>query len=109
MGHPCRHEKEPPAHVLHVLTRPEGTQALQELIFTQTRNLGIRRATVIRAPLPRHTTILDLDGVPVRVKHGPHGAKPEHDDLAAAAALGIPLRAAAERAARALNSQENAS
>ena len=102
--------KKRPAHVLHVLTRPEGTQALQELIFTETGTLGIRRATVIRTPLPRHTTTLDLDGVPVRIKHGPHGAKPEHDDLAAAAArLGIPLRAAAERAARALNSQEDAS
>ena len=107
---PAVMKKSLPAHVLHVLTRPEGTQALQELIFTETGTLGIRRATVIRAPLSRHTTILDLDGVPVRVKHGPHGAKPEHDDLAAAAArLGIPLRAAAERAARALNSQENAS
>ena len=107
---PAVMKKSRPAHVLHVLTRPEGTQALQELIFTETGTLGIRRATVIRTPLPRHTTTLDLDGVPVRIKHGPHGAKPEHDDLAAAAArLGIPLRAAAERAARALNSQEDAS
>ena len=108
MGHPRRHEKEP-AHVLHVLTRPESTRALQELIFSETATLGIRRGTVIRTALPRHTTTLDLDGVPVRIKHGPHGAKPEHDDLAAAAArLGIPLRAAADRAARALNSQEDA-
>jgi pyridinium-3,5-bisthiocarboxylic acid mononucleotide nickel chelatase len=107
---PAVMKKSRPAHVLHVLTRPEGTQALQELIFAETGTLGIRRATVIRTTLPRHTTTLDLDGVPVRVKHGPHGAKPEHDDLAAAAArLGIPLRAAAERAARALTSQEDAS
>jgi pyridinium-3,5-bisthiocarboxylic acid mononucleotide nickel chelatase len=107
---PAVMKKSRPAHVLHVLTRPEDTQALQELIFTETGTLGIRRATVIRTPLPRHITTLDLDGVPVRIKHGPHGAKPEHDDLAAAAArLGIPLRAAAERAARALTSQEDVS
>ena len=33
---PAVMKKSLPAHVLHVLTRPEGTQALQELIFTET-------------------------------------------------------------------------
>ena len=34
-----------------------------------------------------------MDGCTVRVKVGPHGAKPEHDDVArAASALGRPLR-----------------
>ena len=37
--------------------------------------------------------MVDLDGHPVRVKVGPHGAKPEHDDVAAAAAaLGRSVR-----------------
>lgn len=105
---PAVMKKSRPAHVLHVLARPESTRALQELIFSETATLGIRRGTVLRTALPRHTTTLDLDGVPIRIKHGPHGAKPEHDDLAAAAVrLGITLRAAADRAAHALNSQED--
>lgn len=97
-----------------------GTEAVEVLETNLDDVTGEALGYVITAALaagaldawvtPRHTTTLDLDGVPVRVKHGPHGAKPEHDDLAAAAArLGIPLRAAAERAARALNSQEDAS
>ncbi|HEY5019184.1 MAG TPA: nickel pincer cofactor biosynthesis protein LarC [Streptosporangiaceae bacterium] len=106
---PAVMKKGRPAHVLHVLTRPEDTPALRELIFAETGTLGIRCAAVSRAPLPRRTTTIDLDGVPVRVKHGPHGAKPEHDDLAAAAArLGVPLRAVADRAARALHDQARA-
>jgi uncharacterized protein (DUF111 family) len=57
--------------VLHVLTRPEDTPALRELIFTETGTLGIRCAAVSRTPLSRRTTTIDPDGVPVRVKHGP--------------------------------------
>ena len=107
---PATMKKGRPAHVLHVLTRPEDTQALRQLIFAETGTLGIRQAALNRSPLPRHMTTIDLDGVPIRVKHGPHGAKPEHDDLAAAAArLGVPLRAVAERAARALDVREDAS
>lgn len=102
-------KKGRPAHVLHVLARPADTGLLQELIFAETGTLGIRRATLTRAPLPRHTKTIEVGGVPVRVKHGPYGGKPEHDDLAAAAAsLGVPLRAVAERAARALEDQGDA-
>lgn len=101
---PAVMKKGRPAHVLHVLNRPEDTPALQRLLFTETGTLGIRRAALTRTALPRTITTVDLDGVPVRVKHGPHGAKAEHDDLAAAAAtLGLPLRSVAERAARAVH------
>lgn len=106
---PAVMKKGRPGHVLHVLTRPEDTAALQELIFTETRTLGVRRTAVDRSRLPRHTTAIDIDGATIRIKHGPHGAKPEHDDLAAAAArLGVPLRAVAERAASASDKQEDA-
>jgi pyridinium-3,5-bisthiocarboxylic acid mononucleotide nickel chelatase len=106
---PAVMKKSRPAHVLHVLSRPQDTPALQALIFAETGTLGIRRASASRVRLPRHTVTVDLGGIPVRVKRGPHRAKPEHDDLAAAAArLGIPLRAAAELAARALDSRGDA-
>jgi pyridinium-3,5-bisthiocarboxylic acid mononucleotide nickel chelatase len=101
---PAVMKKGRPAHVLHVLVRPQDTPALQQLVFAETGTLGIRRSTVSRTALRRHAATIDLDGVTIRVKHGPHGAKPEHDDLVtAAAALGLPLRAVAGRVARALD------
>lgn len=104
---PATMKKGRPAHVLHVLARPQDVPALQRLVFAETGTLGIRRSTVSRTALPRHGTTIDVDGVAIRVKHGPYGAKPEHDDLAAAAGqLGLPLRAVAERAARALQEPE---
>jgi uncharacterized protein (TIGR00299 family) protein len=91
-------KKGRPGHVLHVLTRPDSTSALRQLMFTETGTLGIRCSAVTRTALPRRTTTVDVDGVPVRVKHGPYGAKPEHDDLAAAAStLALPLRVTARR------------
>jgi uncharacterized protein (TIGR00299 family) protein len=103
---PAVMKKGRPAHILHVLVRPEDTPALQQLVLGETGSLGIRHSTVSRTPLRRRSTTIDLDGVSIRVKHGPHGAKPEHDDLVTAAdALGLPLRAVAGRVARALNSQ----
>jgi uncharacterized protein (DUF111 family) len=100
-------KKGRPAHVLHVLARPQDAPALQRLVFAETGTLGIRRSTVSRTALPRHRTTIDVDGIAIRVKHGPYGAKAEHDDLAAAAdQLGLPLRAVAERAARALQKPE---
>jgi pyridinium-3,5-bisthiocarboxylic acid mononucleotide nickel chelatase len=103
---PAVMKKGRPAHVLHVLARPQDTPALQQLVFAETGTLGIRRSTVSRTALPRRSATVDLEGAPIRVKHGPYGAKPEHDDLAVAAGrMGLPLRAVAERVARALDNQ----
>jgi hypothetical protein len=101
---PATMKKGRPAHVLHVLCRPADTAALTGLVFAETGTLGVRRARIERTALPRDGAVVDVDGIAVRVKRGPHGAKPEHDDLAAvAAALGLPLREAAARAARAID------
>jgi len=99
-------KKGRPAHVLHVLTRPEETRKLQDLVFAETGTLGIRRTATHRTVLNRYSSTVDIDGIPVRLKHGPHGAKPEHDDVAAAATrLGLPLRTVARRAVDALSSR----
>ncbi len=104
---PAVMKKGRPGHVLHVLTRPDSTSALRQLIFAETGTLGIRCSAVTRTALPRRTTTVDVDGIAVRVKHGPHGAKPEHDDLAAAAsALDLPLRVTARRVQEAVRASE---
>ncbi|MEU0413238.1 nickel pincer cofactor biosynthesis protein LarC [Streptomyces griseorubiginosus] len=98
---PAVMKKGRPAQVLHVLTTPEHERALRDLVLAETGTLGIRRLTATRTTLPRRFETVDIDGHPVRIKHGPHRAKPEHDDLVAAATqLGLPLRAVAARALR---------
>lgn len=96
---PAVMKKSRPGHVLHVLSRPGDAAALRDLALRETGSLGMRAATVRRFALPREETSVDVDGHPVRVKRGPYGAKPEHQDVAAAArALGAPLREVARRA-----------
>lgn len=102
---PALMKKGRPAHVLHVMTDSGAAPALRSLMFAETGTLGIREVVLMRTAQPRRNTAVDLDGGPVRVKLGPHGAKPEHDDLAAAATrLGIPLRVAAARVVAAMQS-----
>lgn len=104
---PAVMKKGRPAHILHVLTTAESEPRLRELVFAETGTLGIRRTTANRTTQTRVFTSVDVDGHPVRIKHGAHGAKPEHDDLASAAArLGLPLRAVAARALR-LNDEQS--
>ncbi|WP_406691440.1 nickel pincer cofactor biosynthesis protein LarC [Saccharopolyspora sp. ID03-671] len=96
---PATMKKSRPAHVLHVLCAPGREAALSEIVLTETGALGLRRHEVQRTVLPRRTTTVDVGGHAIRVKHGPHRAKPEHDDVATAArALGLPLRTVAEMA-----------
>ena len=95
---PAVMKKGRPAYVLHVLADPRSALGLQRLVFAETGSLGMRRIVTTRTVLPRQVETVHLDGVPIRVKRGPHGSKPEHDDLAdAAARLGLPLRTVAER------------
>ncbi|GAA1290392.1 nickel pincer cofactor biosynthesis protein LarC [Pseudonocardia aurantiaca] len=100
-------KKGRPAHTVHVLAAPELAGECERLLLSETGSLGLRRSTVDRTALPRHTTTVDVGGLTVRVKHGPWGAKPEHDDVAAAAAaLGLPLREVARRALSAVSATQ---
>ena len=92
-------KKGRPAHTVHVLAAPERAAECERIVLVETGSLGVRRSTVERTALARRTTAVQVEGHSVRVKHGPWGAKPEHDDVAAAAAaLGLPLREVARRA-----------
>ncbi len=95
-------KKGRPGVQLSVLCRPELTDRLARLVASGTGTLGWRERDVDKIELERHTDLVEVgigaDGRPVtvRVKVGPHGAKPEFDDLAALAEVtGRPVRALA--------------
>ncbi|MEW9530964.1 nickel pincer cofactor biosynthesis protein LarC [Microbispora sp. NPDC049125] len=106
---PAVMKKGRPAHVLHVLTAAERAGELEALVLAETGSLGLRRHDVEKVVLPRSIRTIELRGRTVRVKDGPHGFKPEHDDLARIAAeTGAPLRALAAEAARIAAEQSTA-
>ncbi|MHA6782425.1 nickel pincer cofactor biosynthesis protein LarC [Pseudonocardia saturnea] len=92
-------KKGRPAHTVHVLAAPDRVAGCERIVLSETGSLGVRRSSVERVALPRRSSVVEVAGHPVRVKHGPWRSKPEHDDVAAAAtALGLPLREVARRA-----------
>jgi uncharacterized protein (TIGR00299 family) protein len=96
---PAVMKKGRPAQVVHVLAAAEAAPTLEALLLRESGSLGARRYAVERTALPRSTHTVWVDGHPVRVKQGPWSAKPEHDDVVAAArALGLPYRRVAEEA-----------
>lgn len=100
---PAVMKKGRPAHVVHVLCATEHVAGVEAVLLAETGSLGLRRSTVQKVALHRHTTTVDVGGHQIRVKHGPWRAKPEYADLATAAAtLGLPLREVAARAEQAI-------
>jgi uncharacterized protein (TIGR00299 family) protein len=96
---PVLMKKGRPGQILTILAPPAAADALGGLLLAETGSLGLRRSTVDRQVLPREFRTVAVAGHAVRVKAGPHGAKPEYEDVArVAAALGLPLREVAARA-----------
>ena len=92
-------KKGRPAHVVTALCRPGDDGPVLARLLAETGSLGARRHQVRRQALPRRETEVTVGGHRIRVKIGPHRAKPEHDDVAAAAAAtGLPARVVAEQA-----------
>ncbi len=90
---PIAMKKNRPGHELRVLCRPDRADGLEAMIFAETGTLGLRRELVAKQVLERSWRTVTVRGHEIRVKQGPHGAKAEHDDLAAASrATGVPLR-----------------
>jgi uncharacterized protein (DUF111 family) len=68
-------------------------------MIAETGTLGIRASTVERWPQHRQEGIVDVGGQTIRVKVAAGRVKVEHDDaVAAARALGLPLREVLRRA-----------
>ena len=96
---PVTGKKGRPAHVVTALCRPGRDEPVQARLLAETGSLGARRHRVQRQALPRREAEVTVQGHRIRVKIGPHRAKPEHDDVAAAArATGLPARVVAEQA-----------
>ena len=105
---PTLMKKGRPGTRLEVLARPADADALEALMLTRTSTIGVRRSDVSRRALPREERTVSVEGERVRVKvvrtpDGEHRAKPEFDDVAAAArALGRDPRTVAAAALAAL-------
>lgn len=86
-------KKGRPAHTISALAAPELRSALGALIQRETGSLGYRTNIVHRHASERRFDSVMIDGNTISIKVGPHGAKPEHDDVVAAArATGRPAR-----------------
>jgi uncharacterized protein (TIGR00299 family) protein len=98
---PVTMKKGRSGHELRALTTPERAPALRHLVFQETGTLGVRSEPVTKHHLAREWRMVSVQGHPVAIKVSPHGAKPEHNDLAAASqATGIPIRHLAAEAIR---------
>jgi pyridinium-3,5-bisthiocarboxylic acid mononucleotide nickel chelatase len=96
-------KKGRPAQVVTALCRPEAAGPVQARLLAETGSLGARQHQVQREALPRQETEVIVQGHRIRVKLGPHRAKPEHDDVAAAAqATGLALHQVTQDALRQL-------
>ncbi|MEU4448859.1 nickel pincer cofactor biosynthesis protein LarC [Actinosynnema sp. NPDC050801] len=93
-------KKGRPGHVVHALTTPEAAVGVERRMLAETGTLGVRRTVVRRTAQPRTIDTVEVDGMPVRRKHGPHHGKPEFDDaVAVARRTGLPLRTVLAKAA----------
>ncbi len=101
-------KKGRPAHMISVLCRPELEAGVRRMIAAETGTLGFRRRAVEKFELDRRIEHVRLRDDVVRVKVGPHGAKPEHDDVARVAErVGLPLRQVAAEAIRSWTAGED--
>jgi uncharacterized protein (TIGR00299 family) protein len=108
---PIMMKKGRPAHTLAVLAAPEHADRLEQVVFTQTSTIGLRRYRVDKRALPRESVVVEVHDRKVRIKIARLdgrvvNAVPEYDDVARAAAeRGVPVTVvldAARAAAQAL-------
>jgi pyridinium-3,5-bisthiocarboxylic acid mononucleotide nickel chelatase len=99
-------KKGRPAFVITALCLPAAVDTVRSALLAETGSLGARLHNVQRHALPRTSTTVTVAGHDIRIKLGPHRAKPEHDDTAAVArATGLPIQTIAEQALAAWRSR----
>ena len=86
-------KKGRPAHTVSALADDAAFGHVRRVMIDETGTLGVRASVIRRWPQARTERVVEVDGHEVRVKVGERRIKPEHDDaMAAARALGRPLR-----------------
>jgi uncharacterized protein (TIGR00299 family) protein len=104
---PILMKKGRPAHTVSALVAADVAAAVRQVLVTETSTIGVRQTAVSKHALERSWLTVDLDGQQVRVKLAHDGAQrtnlaPEFDDVvAAAAALGAPVKDVLARASAA--------
>ncbi len=94
------------AHELRVLCTPADVAALRAIISAETQSMGTRVVAATKYPLARRFADVTVRGETISVKIGPHGAKPEFDQLAALSrSTGVPIRVLAAEALAALGAE----
>lgn len=78
-------KKGRPAHVLSALCDVALLDQVRAVFVSESGTLGLRGTSVDRWPSPRSMEVVDVDGLPVRVKVSPGRAKAEFDDAAGVA------------------------
>ena len=98
-----RRRQEGPARPRGLVPGRAGENSrLGRVLVEETGTLGYREHHVTRAALDREMVEVEVRGVAVRVKAGPHRVKAEYEDCAhAATVLGLPIAEVARLAERA--------
>ena len=92
-------KKGRPAHTVSALCDDAAFAAVRDTLIAETGTLGVRASLVHRWPQQRQQRVVTVDGHEIRLKVTGDRVKAEHDDaLAAARALGRPLRTVLARA-----------
>jgi uncharacterized protein (DUF111 family) len=110
---PIQMKKNRPATLVRVLCRPDDSDALMAILFTETSTLGVRQQLVTRHCLVRTVQTVETVYGPVHVKVAMWGtdqakAAPEYEDCRRLAeANDIPLREVYRAAELAAQNLEN--
>ena len=83
---PCYMKKNRPAYLLNVICDESNILTMENIIFTHTTSIGIRRMEMQRTVLDRKEITVDTEWGPVRMKevtlNGKKRLSPEYDDIA---------------------------
>jgi uncharacterized protein (DUF111 family) len=92
-------KKGRPAHTVAALADVAVADQVAAALRRETGSLGVRGATLDRWPASRAMDVVEVAGLPIRVKVSPGRVKVEHDDAAKVARqVGLPLREVLSRA-----------
>lgn len=107
---PILMKKNRPGTLMQVITGPEMTEHLADLVFAETTTLGLRIYQAERRVLARDIAEVATSFGPVRIKYSSHGSfAPEYEDCRKLATQhGVPLRTVIAEAEQIFRAQRNA-